>query len=484
MSEFAEQVQPSGSTLAPDPHRPIYHFTPPRNWMNDPNGLIHWRGRYHLFYQHNPFGAFWGSMHWGHAVSGDLVHWQHLPIALAPTPGGPDEDGCFSGCAIDHNGVPTIIYTGVRGENQLPCLATSMDDDLVTWEKHPGNPIIPAPPDVDGLVIFRDHTVWNEGGTWYQAIGSGFDDEGGAALLYRSEDLLSWQYLHPLAVGDKDSREPFWTGLGWECPDFFALGDRYALLVSAWDGKGHYVASFTGEYRDHKLDITHQGLIDGGWSYYAPQKLIDSAGRRVLIGWLREERPVDQQVAAGWSGAMSLPRILTMRPDGTLGMRPAPEVDALRSDERTVPAQDLETGLDVPLDGVAGDCLELELTLDPGSAASVGLHVRSSPDGTERTTIRFNREAGELVLDATASSTNGETVSEDRVHRIALPLDGESLSLRVFLDRSVVEVFANERACLTARIYPERPDSTGIALFAEDGAARLLGLRAWDMSPR
>src|SRR6476659_2902008 len=126
--ERARQKDPA--RLVRDPHRPGYHFLPPANWMNDPNGLIHWKGQYHMFYQYNPEGPFHNKIHWGHAVSTDLVHWAHLPVALAPTLDSPDEDGCWSGCAVDNAGVPTLVYTGVRGEDQLPCVATG-DDDLV-----------------------------------------------------------------------------------------------------------------------------------------------------------------------------------------------------------------------------------------------------------------------------------------------------------------------------------------------------------------
>ena len=126
-----------------DPHRPVFHFLPVKNWMNDPNGVIQWNGQYHLFYQYNPHGAFHGTIHWGHAVSSDLVHWRHLPIALTPTPEGLDKDGCWSGCAIDNNGVPTLFYTGVFP--QVQCTATSSDDHLLTWQKHP-EPVISAPP--------------------------------------------------------------------------------------------------------------------------------------------------------------------------------------------------------------------------------------------------------------------------------------------------------------------------------------------------
>ncbi|MGI8406655.1 MAG: glycoside hydrolase family 32 protein, partial [Thermomicrobiales bacterium] len=232
-----------------DPYRPTYHFTAPANWINDPNGLVEWHGQYHLFYQHNPFGPLWGNMHWGHAVSSDLVHWEHLPIALAPTPGGPDAEGCFSGCAVNLGDYVLLMYTGVNehGE-QLPCIATSSDDTLETWTKDERNPVITAPPAGLETVFFRDHTVWNEDGIWFQGIGSGIAGQGGAVLLYRSPDLRTWEYVHPLIVGDAKQTPPFPTGTGWECPDFFTVDGRHGLIFASHDDGGLNVAWMTGVY--------------------------------------------------------------------------------------------------------------------------------------------------------------------------------------------------------------------------------------------
>ncbi len=202
------------SDPAHDPLRPEYHLLPPHNWMNDPNGPIWWKGKYHLFYQLNPHAAVWGDMHWGHAVSTDMVHWHHQPIALAPTPGGPDSEGCFSGSAVVMDGVPTFIYTGVQNappesvtlrdgndklrETQL--LATAQDDNLLHWKKLE-DPIIASPPSGMAVTGFRDPCLWRESGTWYLGLGSGERGKGGCVLLYRSQDLRHWTYLHKLAEG-------------------------------------------------------------------------------------------------------------------------------------------------------------------------------------------------------------------------------------------------------------------------------------------
>ncbi|HUX43859.1 MAG TPA: glycoside hydrolase family 32 protein, partial [Terracidiphilus sp.] len=234
--------------VAHDPLRPEYHLMPPHNWMNDPNGPIWWKGKYHLYYQLNPNAAVWGDMHWGHAISTDMIHWHHEPIALAPTPGGPDSEGCFSGSAVVYKGVPTILYTGVRNaqpdnvtlhdaSNKLretQMLATAEGAELLHWNKDP-EPVIAAPPAGMDVTGFRDPCPWQEADGWYLAVGSGERGKGGCALLYRSPDLRRWEYLHPLAQGmptGSTAPDPVDSGDMWECPDFFEADKQHCLLYS------------------------------------------------------------------------------------------------------------------------------------------------------------------------------------------------------------------------------------------------------------
>lgn len=467
-----------------DPQRPRYHFLPPANWLNDPNGLIQWQGVYHMFYQYNPYEPVHRAIHWGHASSTDLVHWTHLPIALAPSIDGPDAGGCWSGCAVDDNGVPTLIYSGhvegTTGAFQLPCLATS-DDKLLTWTKHDGNPLMAAPPADLDVIAFRDHSVWKEGDTWYQVIGSGIRDVGGAALLFRSNDLRSWEYLHPLATGDARRTVPHWTGSVWECPDFFRLGDQHVLIVSAWyERKTHYPVYMIGHYVDHQLRIEREGFVDLGSSFYAPQSMSDTSGRRIMFGWLREGRRLAAQRAAGWSGVMSLPRVLSIASNGDLGMVPAPELEQLRGKHYQWPALEVGPASQEMLAEVGGARLEIVAEWERGVATEAGLRVRRSPDGAEETLIGYNFAEQRFFVDRTRSSLSTE-VDRD-VQGRQLPLaDGEPLKLRVFLDGSVIEVFANDRACLAERIYPTRPDSLGIDLFARGGHVAVGRIDVWEM---
>jgi beta-fructofuranosidase len=453
--------------LAADPQRPQYHFLPGANWMNDPNGPIYWQGKYHMFYQYNPNGAFWGDMHWGHAESEDMVHWKHLPMALAPTPGGADKDGVFSGCAVIDNGVPTVIYTGVNPEVQ--CIATS-DDGLAVWKKYGGNPVIGGPPAGMQVTGFRDPAVWKEGDTWLMAIGSGLAGKGGAVLLYESKDLRQWNYLHPLVTGrmradggkDGKVKDPVDSGEMWECPDFFPLESKHLLIIST----ERIVKYMLGRYADRKFQPETSGVMDFG-SYYAARTMTNTGARRILWGWLTESRTVDAQRAAGWSGVMSLPRELTLY-GSRLQIRPAAEVGKLRGKQ---------LGADA-----AGDCLEIQAEIDPGDAHQAGLKLRAAPDGSEQTLVYYDRAAKLLAADKSKSSLN--PAAERKMQSGPFDLArGEPLRLHIFLDGSVIEIFANERACLTARVYPESPRSQGLGLFANGGKAKVTSLDAWEMRP-
>ncbi len=472
-----------------DSHRPRYHFQPASAWMNDPNGLIYWKGYYHLFYQYVPDDPPWESKHWGHAISKDLVHWTDLPIALAPTPGGPDQDGCFSGCAVNNNGVPTLIYTGVKGNQQLPCLASSADD-LLTWQKYPGNPIIAAPPQDLDLVAFRDHTIWKEESTWFQLIGTGIKGVGGAVLLYRSPDLLEWEYMYPLYSGDRNGTEPVWTGSMWECPDFFPLGNKYVLIVSVFDEDEfheraykrclHYAASFVGDYSDHAFTPLTQSIIDYGGYFYAPQSMPDPQGRRLQFGWLWEGRSDEAQWAAGWAGVMSLPRVLTLTADNMLRFEPVPEIKQLRGSHRSLSDYSMLPTSLTQIEGIQGDCLEIQIECILDQTTEVGIAVRCSPDCEEQTLILYNCLQGLLQIDRQRSSLSEDVERDIRSGPLRLA-SGESLFLHIFLDCSVIEVFANYKLCMSSRVYPSRNDSLGMGVFVKGGSARIKALDIWEM---
>jgi len=465
-----------------DSNRPLYHFSAPANWLNDPNGLIQWKGRYHMFYQHNPADAVWGPMHWGHADSPDLVHWRHLPIAIAPQAGGPDANGVWSGCAVDMGERVAFLYTGTHGPagsyNQSACLAWG-EGELLELVRHPGNPVIAEPP-VPNTTGFRDHTVWKEGGLWRMGIGSGVREQGGVVWMYQSPNLIDWEFLGPLCQAADVPAADFSLGTMWECPSFFEVDGRHGLLFSSCDG-GYGPTILTGEYANGRFQPRHVEKLDYGVnSFYAPLVFYDQAGRCLMFGWLTEGRSVKAHQEAGWAGAMSLPRQIEIGADGLPRYSFLPELRALRQERFALSAQEMAPGL--RLLPVQSQQLEILVELARGAAQRSGLVLLRAPDGSLETRLTVDWQANTLSLVRAKASPDerafgGELSAE-------LPADvaeSETLRLHLYIDGSTLECIANQRVSLTGRVYPGRGDAAGLGLFAEGGSAKLIGLEIFTL---
>lgn len=463
-------------TLAADPLRPQFHLLPAKNWMNDPNGPIYWKGHYHMFFQYNPGAAVWGDMHWAHAVSDDMIHWRHLPVALAPTRGGDDADGCFTGSAVDDHGTATILYTAVKrapleratlrdGHNnfrEVQCLATSKDPQLRTWEKFK-QPVI-EPPDDPKITGFRDPFLCRQGNDWLLGVASGHAKRGGCVLLYRSKDLRSWEYLHELASGhwtEKELINPVDSGEMWECPDFFPLGKKHVLLYST----AGQVIWESGELdpKELKFHSEKRGILDHG-AYYAQKTQLDAKGNRILWGWIPEKRPDVELVAAGWAGCMALPRTLSLSADGDLEMSVAPEAQSLREKAYSLSpkssAHDSEIFQNIAIDGLRAELqwksasTNLTLALEDRSGAWWSSVLRT---GSYTTTVTVNGVAFEVP---------------------ATPADGPDFHL--FLDGSVTELIIDRRHAITSRMYRQPNGALRVKLGAD---SKVASLNAWAMRP-
>ena len=472
-------------SLAHDPLRPQFHLLPAANWMNDPNGPIFFDGRYHMFYQYDPFGAFWGSMHWGHATSPDMVHWRHEPLAIAPTPDGYDRDGVFSGAIVldpagRGPGTPTAIYTGVAPPPSVPeatlkdgthiwrevqCLAVS-HDGLRSWQKDP-QPILASPPQGVAVTGFRDPCLWREGDEWRMVIGSGFAGKGGAILLYRSRDLRKWEYVHPLIegqAGGSKSANPVDSGEMWECPDFFALGDRHVLLIST-RGKVFWKV---GHYREQRFYSEKEGTVDFG-SYYAARSMLDREGNRILWGWIPETRPEAEYRASGWAGVMSLPRVLTLGADGGLRMAPAPAVEMLRGERMRAdnPAESAADAKSLAAMRIRDLAAEVQVTFVPDAEHPFMFELRSERDELFATVAYRSKDAGrELTLNKTSAALG--------------LVAGQPLRLRLLVDGSVLELFANDTAVITERVYVA--PQTALKIVLQPGV-RVTSVDLWAVKP-
>jgi beta-fructofuranosidase len=461
--------------LAADPFRPLYHFSPPENHLNDPNGLCRWRGRYHMFYQFWPGDS--DRVHWGHAVSEDMVHWEDLPVAIYPT----TERDCFSGQTVVEDDRVIAIYHGTQSGNAI---ATCGDPLLLNWEKHPNNPVIPMTRDGEPYRVF-DPCIWREEDGYYALSGTYADGQRGvdcvsADHLFHSPDLAEWEYLGPLL------KDPFWAEPGEDgaVPNFWPISDdKHMLLLFSHTRAGRY---YVGEYdrETHRLLPDYHGRMNYGpisrGSLHAPSATIDDRGRYLAIFNTRGGRTSQAR------GIMTLPRHMWLDEDNSLRIAPLPEMQALRFDHTTVEPTEIPANEEIALAGVGGKAVEIAAALEPGSAREVGLKVLRSPDGAEETAVSLYRDTHgadthSLSIDVSRASTRADVQARPpEVGPLHLP-DGEPLRLRVFIDRSVVEVFANDRQCLTVRAFPEREDSTGLSVFARGGEAALRSCDVWQM---
>ena len=449
--------------LAADPLRPAYHFMPPSNWMNDPNGPIYYGGGYHLFYQHNPYGDTWGHMHWGHATSRDLVHWEHLPIALYPSHEA-GEQHCFSGCAaVDGEGQVLLMYTsvgferdGIRLPNQQ--WAALGDADLLAWRKHPANPILSLPahggPPIEG--DWRDPFIFAEQGRTFLVLGANLAESANVLLYEALDDTLThWRFRNVLY------RRPRPATRFLECPNFFKVDDKWVLLVSPYRNVEYVVGDF--DLETLQFHPEQEGVLDAGRgpdpNFYASNILYDAGGRCVLLGWVRGFPP-----GRGWNGCLALPRLLSIGPDARPRQAPLPELQALRGTVQAIPGATISDS-SIPIEGIFPPTLELELILRPGSATAAGIRL-----------------AGAGGAPITRVYTTGETLAvQDTIVPCALPA-GEPLRLRLFLDHSVLEVFAGDGSVAVTRLVEIDASGVRIELFAEGGSAEVTALNAWPLS--
>ena len=449
--------------LLSDPHRPGYHFVTPEGLCMpfDPNGAIFWKGRYHLFYifqdrrGHN----------WGHVSSTDLFHWRHHPTGLI--------DGMFSGNAfLNQEGIPTMCYHQVGQGNAM---AVAVDDELNTWKKLDSNPITPktqpGDPHHDRYRSW-DPFGWLEGGTYYAIFG------GERPGLAKAPSLAGeWKY-----VGDFLATTVPGVSITEDvsCADFFRLGNQHMLLcISHRLGCRYYLGEWRGEQFHPKQ---HEMMSWVDHTYFAPESLLDDRGRRIMWAWMMDRPGFKMRTDAGWSGTMSLPRVLTLDPEGRLRMNPPNEIERLRYHPRQRTDFTIEAETEFPLPEIHGNSLELQVEMQASDTAQYGVKICASPDGEEQTRIYFDARDQKLVVDSRASSlTEGPKSVE------AAPLTlarDEPLKLRIFIDKSVVEVFANDgRQAIGRRVYPTRLDSRGIAVFARGGRARVTRLQAWEIAP-
>ncbi len=476
----SEKFISENKALVNSQYRLKYHLMGEMGWINDPNGFVFFNGEYHLFYQHYPYDSVWGPMHWGHATSKDLITWEYQPIALAPDMPY-DKDGCFSGSAIEKDGKLYLLYTGhvvnqlVKGNVVVQQQCVAVSDDAIKFNKILENPVLQTVdiPEDSNKSDFRDPKVTKIGNEYFMVIGSNDGKGNGQVLLYTSHDLVKWSFRNVLAKSDGN------LGANWECPDLFPLQNKFILIISPQEvDPKKYLNSNTslclvGDFNSISGTFHKQQEVrmDYGFDFYAPQSMEDELGRRIIIGWMNtwgNENPT-QTHKHGWAGSMTLPREMIIKNDKLL-FKPVKEIEHYRHNEYTMEFTDIQEEVTLP---ISGESYELILDIEPGGADEVGLKVRVGDD--EETLLYYIPSEETFLFDRNKSGIGPKGIAHANVK-----MNKGRLSLRIFVDRSSVEVFIGDgEVVMTGQIFPSS-DSTGIALFSK-GTAILHSFQKWDL---
>ena len=457
--------------------KPDFHLCTRVGWMNDPNGFSYYKGEYHLFYQYHPYDSHWGPMHWGHAVSTDLLHWRYLPAALAPDTEY-DRDGCFSGsAAVLPDGRHLLLYTGVSRETQpdggmrdvqTQCIAIG---DGVDYEKYAGNPVLTKKdlPEGSSKFDFRDPKMWQKPDGSYRCVAGNCTENGdGQVLLFSSPDGFDWKYEKILAANGGR------YGRMWECPDFFLLDGKAVLLTSPMDmlphefeyHNGNGTLCLIGSY-DEETDTfveEHNQAVDYGIDFYATQTILAPDGRRIMVAWMQNWDTCNLHTPAQpWLGQMTLPRELSVK-NGRLYQKPVREIENLRGEEvrhENVTFHDV-----LKLAGVEGRKVDMELTLRPADAENIyhKFAVRFAQNETYHTSVSFRPYESIVKIDRKFSGSRRAIIHQRRCQ--VRNKDGK-IKMRIILDKFSVEVFVNDgEYVLSATLYTDLA-ADGISFFAD-----------------
>ena len=474
------------------PWRQDYHYSPTVGWINDPCGLVQIDGYYHMLCQHYPFSGAWGMMYLSHARSKDLVHWERLPEAVAPSEPYDYWDekhgGVYTCCGIDDEGVYKIIYTGhTEAFGQVECLATA--EDGIHFQKYEGNPILSKCPEGMRQNDFRDTKVWKRGKKWYLTAGT-TDGKFGRVALYHSDDLIHWEFQSFIW----ESRGEY--GSMPECPNFFEVDGKWVLIFAPLELEDRKAMYLVGDfdYDAGRFFPQTVGEVDWGLDYYAPQVFKDDMGRTLMMGWMESwsfhpwylgnakngQNPhgyVYDCSEIGFNGSISTPRTISVCHDGKLKFDPVPELKTLRKDPRTQYNMMVKAEEKIPV--TAGDNVHCEIfaafDLTQTSADVIGFGLRSSRE--HETLLEFDLAHGEIIFDRTRSGNKSAVVRKCNLESVRK----DELIVHIYMDSTTIELFTDDnRTVMTNCIYSP-VESDGLYLYAKGGDALVSRLQTWGM---
>ncbi len=438
-----------------DFYRPKYHYSAKCGWINDPNGFSVYKNKYHLFAQHNPKATEWGPMHWSHAISDDLISWEHLPIALTPSEDYEIDLGCFSGTAIEHDGKHILMYTGSKGKIGEPCQQEQCIaiGDGVNYNKCELNPVITAKnlPDFVKNSDFRDPKIFKHNGVFYALMGAMVHEKNiGTMLLYKSNNLSDWEYVGETLRAPEDGS----MGIVFECPDIFKIDGKHVILTSPINmpKQGYKYANisssvyFVGDmdFNTGKFSVDYYDEIDTGFDFYAPQSTVNKKGETVMIAWAQmwERNFVTHELSHGWAGAMTIPRKLSLI-DGKLIQTPVEELETYHKENFS------------SLNEGSQNLYRLIMDIDLSLGSKFELELLKTTAGSFM--VKYDKVSNSLIIDRGKSlfklDKHPKEVNVNNVRRVELN-STKQLRLDIIVDKSIIEIFVNKgEHALTSNYY-------------------------------
>jgi beta-fructofuranosidase len=457
---------------------PRYHVRPPTGFVNDPNGPVIVDDEIHLYFQYRFDTRGDSPVHWGHATSRDYVNWVCHEPAIRPTRAGLDADGAWSGNTIVSANQVVAFYSAYDARERYQPVVTAISDDG-GYHFGAGRRLATEPRADEGVAHFRDPFVWRHGDGWQMIVGSGTDDGTAVARLYESTDLVHWRFAGPLTAmrrqthADADANS-IDTGVMWECPQLVTIDGVDVLIVSPWS-PGAELAQVLTLSDVAQRERPRIGRLDHGTNFYAASVLRDSPFGPLVWGWATEGRSIDWCVEADWSGALTLPRRLALRPEGTVAVYPLPAMESLRDAALPVAC---EPGGRIRLAALPAQA-EVRLALAASTRDKpVTMRIRFS--SVEHLDITLDFEATTLRVNRFNASIDPRAHRDDISFHEPLCASNRATTLTTYVDGSVLEVFTDSGRCATTRVYPTTPPPWSIDVR---GAAPDDELTAWALRP-
>lgn len=476
-----------------DIQRPEFHGLPATNWTNEPHGLLYFNGKYHIFFQKNANGPYWGKLHWGHLTSMDLLNWKEEKIAIS-NDRSYDVKGDWSGCVFTDEvltgGKPNIFYTGVDYSKASINQAEPLADDLIGWKKDSRNPIIPNRP--TGLGDdFRDPCVFKSNGNYFMIIGTSKNGKGAATLQKYDSGTKKWSNDGTIFYQSTSTAYGFF----WEMPVIVPMPDgKWLFLVTTLGGTQgvetiYWVGTINNDgtfnpFSETPKEVELGTIGSNGYGLLSPS-VMQKDGKTIAIGIVPDKLPSYNNKQLGWAHLYSLPREWSLDANNNLIQQPYSGTQNMRVTSSAFNLVDQDVTGNISLTPVSGKSIEVDGRFVVSAAQNFGFHVRKTGDNF--ISVYYSPVTNKITVDAQKINRMPNDVgSFNGLYESVLPLKpalGETMRIHLFIDHSIMDIFVNDHYAFSIRVFPTNPNAEEIEVFSQGGSTHAASIQAWKLNP-